>query len=267
MQIERTQREGVIGRFMDRLQRTAINEEKCEVMGGRYKLVRWRGASQPDWIKLEQLCLQFRQRVLLPQNIVPPAGIVLEAPKLPNFKRMILVKTACEIAERSKLPIYRRIIGVVDDKGTLAYELPMLLRYYSCVRVISSELQLYIQESERMMHELGAPVIVGGEINSLHDCMLVISEETPEAVVRAPLLCTNNSLGGINCISSLQIAPPKAVLAACPEDISLQEFAGSLYEFSGVREYNFAAGNMLCDYRYANLTEIVSTVCNRIEQL
>ena len=268
LQIERSQRTGVVGRLMDRLQHSRISEQSLEVMGGRYKQLCWRGASRPDWEEITTACFRYQNRVLLPQGITLPEGVLLEAPALPRFRRAVLIQTACAIAERSKLPLYRRILGIIDDTGAMAAELPLLLRYYSCVRVVSHRTALYARESERMMHELGAPVLVGCEPDSLRDCMLVLSAGSQRNVgIKAPLLCADTASEGFPCISSLQITPPDVVVKACPEDISLNTFAGSLYEFSGVRGYNLVAGQMLCDYRRSSITEAVNAVCSHAQQL
>ena len=263
LQMERSLRQGALGRLADRLMRTKIIHKNHEVMGGGYKLLQWQSGSRPNWEQLEAACSRYRNRVLFPEGLILPEALKIETPLLPNFKRAVLVNTACEIATRSRLPLYRRVLGLIDENGSMVDELPLLLRYYSCIMVASRATELYAIAGARIMHELGAPVLVGCEPKGLGECMLVISEGSLKSEkLRAPLLCPGSAVGSSLCIGSLEITPPEDVSAACPEDISLQDFAGSLYEFSAVRDYNLVANQMLCNYRLANLTEVVRAVCD-----
>ena len=162
------------------------------------------------------------------------------------------------MSKQAGLPLYRRILGLADPGGEFAEMLPVLLRYYSCVKVHTENLELYLAESERMMSELGAPVLVGCELESLDDCMLILARGGLNPPPNAPVMCPSGFPGGSPCITSLQISPPDEIIAACPPGISPQTFAGALYEFSGIDSHagiKFAATAMLCDYRRVGIAE------------
>jgi len=260
LQIEgRGRRRGGL-RALDRLRGARLTSECRQVAGGVYQIVQWTGVGTPDWELIESACRRSFNRVLLPQGVHVPDGIRIMQPTLPRFERRILHETACEIAKRSGLALYRRILGLIDPGGELAGMLPGLLRYYSLVKVVTGNIDLYEAESRRMMDELGAPVIVGCTIESLDDCMLVITCGGYPKAPGVPMLCPDGFPGGSPCITLPQITPPREIIEACPPDISLQSFAGALFEFCGVTDMSLTATAMLCDYRQSSLSEVIRVV-------
>ena len=264
LQIDGRGRYGKTGlRILDRLRGGRLTSESKQVAGGSYQIVRWSGIGMPDWELIESACRRTFNRVLLPQGVHVPDGIRITAPALPRFERRVLCETACEIAKRSGLALYRRVLGLVDPSGELSGLLPGLLRYYSLVKVVTGNLDLYEKESRRMMDELGAPVIVGCDPESLGDCLLVLtcgSGYLQAKKLDVPVLCPDGFPGGNPCITSPQITPSREIIDACPPDISLQSFAGALFEHCGVVDMNLTATAMLCDYRQSSLVEVVRVV-------
>ena len=253
--------------ILDRLRGGRLTGESGQAAGGSYQIIRWSGCGVPDWELIESACRRAYNRVLIPQGVRVPEGVRIIAPEFPHFERRIMRDTACEIACRSGLPLYRRVLGLVDPGGELAGLLPRLLRYYSLVKVVTENFGLYGEESERMMNELGAPVLVGCEPDSLGDCMLVLARSAghlPKKALDVPVLCISGFPGGAPCITLPQITPSREIIETCPPDIPLQRFTGALYEFSGVRDMSFTATAMLCDYRQSSLAETVREVSDRI---
>jgi hypothetical protein len=274
LQIEHKRHSGFPRRILDMLRRGRIAYEQHQVMGARYYILRWSGGppDESGWAEMEDICRRSYNGALIPQGLVIPGGVRFAPPLLPRFERRVLCETACEIARMSKqagVPLYRRVLGIADPGGELAQMLPSLLRYYSCVKVHTDNFELYLTESERMMRELGAPVLVGCELESLDDCMLILArEQSPlKPSPNVPVLCPAGFPGGSPCVTSLQIRPPDEIAAACPPDIPLQAFAGSLYEFCGIgsnKDISFAAAAMFCDYRRVGIAEAVRLILSKI---
>jgi hypothetical protein len=191
-----------------------------------------------------------------------PAALQIPPPELPRFGQRVLLETACTIALRSGLPMYRRVLGLADPAGELAGLLPTLLRYYACVKVATGNLTHYAAQSERMMRELGAPVLVGCDPDSMGDCALTLAADASHLPKppKMPVLCLRGFPGGMPCITAPEITPPAEIAAACPPGIAPHLFAGALYEYSGVEAMRFTATAMLCDYRRTGLTEAVDAI-------
>ena len=261
LQIEGKAQRGRAG-ILDRLRKNRLSGETRQTAGGVYQVMRWYGRTAPDWELIESACRRAYSRVLTPGWVHVPEGVRILAPALPRFEQRVLRDTACEIAARSGLPLYRRVLGLVDPGGELADMLPALLRFYSCVKVVTGNLELYTEESERMMHELGAPVLVGCDAQSLDDCMLILTRKSEHLQKSpcTPVLCPKGYPGGNPCITLPQITPPREIIEDCPPGIPLQSFAGALFEFCGVQNMNFAATAMLCDYRQSSLAEVANRI-------
>ena len=244
-----------------------LNLVFSEVRGVEFATLRIEGTCRPrDWKKISDICRKYRGRIIIPAGLRIPSDAGITTADFPRFRQRVLVDTACEIVSRSEIPIFRRIAGLIDMNGDKVHLLRPLLKYYSCVRVVTDNLDLYEREAEVLMREFGAPVLTGCELDMLGDCVLVLAPklfENPEGISIAAPTMTESILCDTyipQCITSLRVHPEGDILRACPESIEQHQFAAALYEFCGVDIGNYVAGEMLYAYRQTSFSETVRMV-------
>jgi hypothetical protein len=264
----------ILGRVLGRLRGQNIYYARLQVMGAPYLLLRAtaRADALPNWSILQQACGRYADRVLLPDNgIVLPQESGLAKAKLPAFEKQVLVSTACSAIAGTKSPMYRRILGLVDAAGHFADQLQELLKYYTCVKVLTHAMERYLQESRRMMDRFGAPVIVSNEPGVLRDCVAILAPNPADmtGVPRAPVPVIAGGNAPLCCphdwVSHLRIVPPTPVQEACPRGVDSQAFSGALYEFSGLQKQNFAAAQMRYQGRECSFPELVSRLSMSVQ--
>lgn len=250
-------------RFADRLKKPQLYHEQREVMGGQYVYLNWKGASDPDWEAIERLCRVHGGRLIVSESITVPPGINIVCNSFPLFESAMLTATACEIAKKSYIPLYKKVLGIIDDDAYMIAGMGNLLKYYSCIKVVSKSQQLYQKAAEKMYKDLGAPVITGCKEEFLDDCMLVITRDKAKPGVnppKAPVMCAGGYYGGSPCLSMLQIKTHDEILSACPSGVSPNKFAAALYEYSGVKDIDVTAEYMICNYQLCSLAEVAEVI-------
>lgn len=218
-----------------------------------------------DWRRVAELADRYADRMLIPDGLEPPPPIARAV--FPRYERRVLLQTAVEIIKRTRMPMYRRIAGLVDMSGGYADFLYPLLRHYTSVKVITGRPALYEEQAERMMRELGAPVMVCENYSSLGDCVLIIAPDgigtgATDGGIKCPVLSvrppSENRPGDF--ITDLRVAAPPEILSICPCGIDPHQFMAALYEYCGVESVGFTAGRMMFRYREENLTRVVAAV-------
>lgn len=227
------------------------------------------GKKGPDWEQIRQLAGRYADRMLLPDSLLPPEDSLIRQPLCATFDKQVLVHTACEIIQRTRIPMYRRVAGLIDLDGNHADMLFRLLKYYTSVRVVTNNFEKYFIESERMMEELGAPVLVGEELRSLEDCVLVVLPQSiPEMSGKppCPVLAGEQALlpSRWNIAAKLRPPPPAQLLSCCPAGIDPYRLMGALYEFCGVQSLPLVAEHILFNYKVSALSEVVQAVTSVI---
>jgi len=267
--VEKRPSDGIFAKLKGILSGPKSWVEPGEACGAQYAVIHategWRGL---DWEEIERLAMEYSRRILLPEGTAPPPGSLLRPYTTDQFDRLVLLHTACSLIHRTRMPMYRRVLGLLDADGSHAYMLPQLLKYYTAVRVVTASRPLYEAASERMMEELGAPVMVDSEISSLSDCVLVLcpSAYVPdgECALSCPVLCggTLRLRRRFDCIDSLRVGLPAA--AQPPEGISEHLFAGALYELCEAMSVRPVARSLLYNRRISSLDEAVHAVLQNV---
>jgi hypothetical protein len=258
---------GLWQKLRARLVRPTMWLDAGECLGGRYAVLHIEtSGGKIDWEAVERICGSYAAKLLLPENLEPPTDGRLRRLSLRRFGEQVLLKTACELVARTKMPMYRRVLGLVDPAGNHASLLPGLLRHYTSVKVLTEETQWYRDISDQMMEDLGAPVLLAEDFGSFRDCVLVVAPSAVytdrEAALPCPILCGDAfvAAGRFARISGLQATVRESVRECCPRGIRPHDFAGALYECCGADTSDFLPESLLYDYRLTDMAEAVAAV-------
>jgi hypothetical protein len=258
---------GLFRKIRERLTRPMVWLDTEECLGGRYAVLHVEtSGGKIDWGAVERICGSYGAKLLLPENLEPPAGGRLRRLSLRRFGEQVLVKTACELVDRTKMPMYRRVLGFVDLAGNHAALLPGLLRHFTSVKVLTGEKEMYREVADRMMEELGAPVLLAEDFGSFRDCVLAAAPSSVytdrEAAIPCPILCGDAfvAAGRFDRLHGLQAAVHDPARACCPRGIRPHDFAGALYEYCGVDASDFLPESLLYNYRLTDMAEAAAIV-------
>jgi len=251
------------GGFMGRIFKPGAHTETREAFGARYgAIVLHPPVKARDWNRILALAGRYSDRLLLPSWLTPPPEVT--PPSFPKYDRLVILKTAMEIIKLSRMPMYRRIAGLVDEKGEYADFLYPLLHHYTSVKVLTDNTGLYEQESAKMMYELGAPVLLAKDYSAFSDCALIVAPHgirTAESL-KCPVISKNPPASAqfSDFITDLRVAPSADAREAFPEGIDYHAFLAALYEYCGVEAVCLAASRMIFKYRECDIGEVVSAV-------
>jgi len=247
LEITRPVSRGILGRLKGILSKPKAWVEPRECCGGQYASLCFDpGKTGPDWEKIRRLAEEYAPFVLAPEGLAPPedSGLRVYNPTS-GFRRQVLLHTTCEMIALTKMPMYRRVLGLIDTDGDWADQLYPLLRHYTSVKVVTKNLSRYRFAADQMMEELGAPVLVGEQLSSLSDCVLVVAPGDFSSREDFRLPCPVLTGG----VCELRYRP---LLVEKPE-VGLPRFAGP--PPPGIPEHLFAAALYeLCDVDGISLT-------------
>lgn len=235
--------------------------EAREAYGAAYgAIIAKKPASAADWRKIETLAGRYGDTMLFPEGIVPPPP--LREAVYPRFTRRLILGTAVEIIKRTRMPMYRRIAGLVDENGEYADFLFTLLHHYTTVKVFSRRHELYEAQAERMMEELGAPVILCEDHASLSDCVLVVAPDgiNSSAKLKCPVLGIQGDAQQCDFITDLRFVPTAEQARLCPAGIEPHKFFAALYEYGCVESIGSIASRMTFRCVESDLTQVVQAV-------
>lgn len=260
---------GVFGRLRGMLVKPKLWLETGECAGAHYALLRVEASGRRDridWRAVERICGSYRNKLLLPEGLEPPIETGLVRPELRRFNDRVFQHTACEVIAQTRMPMYKRVLGFIDREAKYSHMLNELLRHYTSVRVVTDNLDRYHTEAERLLEELGAPVVVGTGLDSLAGCVLILSPgafyTSQAAAFSCPVVAGDVFVAGGRCdlVTALRTVPGEPVRSACPAGIDPHDFAGALYEFCSADISTFLAERLLYNYRAAALPELVAAV-------
>jgi hypothetical protein len=258
---------GLLRKIRERLARPMVWLDAGECLGGRYAVLHVEtSGGKIDWEAVERICGSYAGKLLLPENLEIPTGGRLRRLPLRRFGEQVLLKTACAWGDRTRLPMYRRMAGFIDPAGNHTDMLPVLLKHFTSIKVLTEEAQIYGEAAEQMMEELGAPVLLAEDFDSFRDCVLVVAPAAVhtdrEVTFPCPILCGDSfeAAGRFERISGLQAAVREPVRSCCPRGIRPHDFAGALYECCGVVTSDFLPESLLYNYRRANMAEATAAV-------
>jgi hypothetical protein len=258
---------GLLRRIRNQLIRPKMWLEAGECLGGRYAVLRVEtSGGKIDWEAVERICGSYAGKLLLPEGLELPKDGRLGRLPLRRFHEQVLVRTACDLVDRTRMPMYRRVLGLVDPQGKHAALLTELLKHFTSVKVLTGEAAIYREASYQAMEELGAPVLLAEDFGSFRDCVLVAAPSAVytgmEATLPCPVLCGDAfvAAGRFERIDSLQAAVREPVRACCPQAIRPHDFAAALYEYCGVDASDFRLESLRYNYRQTNLAEASAAV-------
>lgn len=255
---------GIFAGILNILTKPKARLETREAFGAVYgAVVAPAPVHDADWRRIADLAGRYGDRLLLPEGLIPPPPPLSE-PRFTRFGRVIMLKTAVEIIKRTRMPMYRRIIGLVDENGEYADFLFPLLHHYTAVKVLTGQSGLYLAEAERMMHELGAPVLLCEDYASFADCVLIIAPDGVAASdkLSCPVLAGKPPESGqrSDFITDLEVIPKPELQALFPAGINPHKVMAALFEYCGVDEASAPAGRMTFRYARTDLSQVVLAV-------
>lgn len=259
---------GAVRGFLARItQRPAI--ELRQAGDAQYLALRVSLESDIDWAAIQQLAGRYAKAMLLPDTLQPPedCGIARLHPE--RYENAVLLHTACDMVTRSRMQLYRRVLGFVDANGEHADMLGELLKYYSSVHVFTFREEYYFSVSANIMEQLGAPVIIVDTLRALDHCAVtVVADAPPElalsefAMLRCPVVyaAAAGVIRGSSTVTALRPSPPEWVQESCPAGIDAAEFAAALYERCDVTTLPLQASTALLDGQSAAMGDIIDAV-------
>jgi hypothetical protein len=268
------QRAGIIPRLSDILTRPKARLAEHAAFGVRYlRLTAPIKKGGVNWREVEELAGRLSGRLLLPEDIkLPEERPRLAALPCPRYERRMLADTAALIIRRTRMPMYWRVLGLIDRDGAHADLLPGLLRFYTSARVVTAREDIYGAAAEQMMEELGAPVLVGGSLSLLADCVLILAlgpAVGEEGAYPCPVLADHAFQPRLPCDLLRDPEPEitRELLASCPPAIPAARFAAALYEDAGAEACGFPAVRIRLCSRRAELHEVVQYVMKSAQTL
>ena len=231
---------GIIGRLLHKIKKHSVKAELVKTPLGSYLLLEAESESI-NWKKVENLCGRAGKRLVMPPE--------LELPQVTTLKRFvpealtgrIMLNTCTEVIRRCHLPLYRKIVTLVDINAEYTYYVPELLCNCITVRVVTACDDRYDEVSRQMMEELGASVLVTntlGEPQEQGDSIFIICPNGNAAstiLSKTPVF----TLGNIDVpapsklIGDLQIKPQGQLAELLPHGIAAIDFAGAMYDYFG----------------------------------
>lgn len=254
--------DGIFGGILNILNRPKPRAEARKAFGAEYgAIVAAKPISASDWRRIAAIAGRYGDRMLFSEGVSPPPP--LREAECPRFARRLMLGTALEIIKRTRMPMYRRIVGLVDENGDYADFLFKLLHHYTTVKVLSGRRELYEEQAELMMEELGAPVILCEDYDSFSDCVLIVAPDGVKTDSRlgCPVLGKPGSMAqGSDFITNLRFVPGAEQVKLCPDGIEPHKFFAALYEYSGVKDIGATASRMTFRSVETDLTRVVHAV-------
>lgn len=262
LQIEKGQEEGIFARFLHKMKKRTILTRTVQTKLGEYLLVTTY-SEQINWDKVAQITGRAGRNLVLPRRIQLPQGCPVRRFEPDAFRLQVLLNTCVDVIRHTKLPLYRKIVTLVDQDGAYTQFVPDLLCYCMTVKVVTAAQERYGTLSEKMMEELGASIVVTDHMEGSDGSMLIIAPDAEQAVqvaqpvavitagdIDRPALC--------KLVGDLRIQP-KGDLAACvPKEIDALDFAAAMCQLSGWHAGNrLAAGMLRCKNNQLTTTEFV----------
>lgn len=264
------QKQGVWGKVVRLLRRPKTTLEQVDALGVRYGVLRAvvREDGGLDWPLVEELAGRFANRLLLPDHLELPPDSLLGALSCPEFQKKTLVATACHIIQQTRMPLYRRVLGLIDLDGSCADLLFPLLQQYCTVHVVTHRPDIYHAAAGDMMEQLGAPVLVGDQLTLLSQCVLVLATgDVPDQTTPLPCPVLEGSPPPTqrqwDVITDLRVSPPQEVASLCPPGISPHRFAAALFEYCGLPTEDFAAAQVVYNHAAVPISYIIDLVRHR----
>lgn len=237
IQIEKGQGEGIFARLLHRMKKRAILVQPVQTALGSYMLVTLR-SERVNWDKVAAALGRAARFAVMPRTLELPEGCPVRRFEPESFLSHLLLNTCIDTIRQTKLPLYRKIVTLVDSNGRYADYVPELLCHCITVVVVTAAQERYSAVSERMMEELGAGIVVTDSADGCAGSMLVIAPETEDAVkVTQPVVVI--TAGDIDqpapcrMVGDLRLSARGELAGCVPRGIDPLDFGAAMYLHSG----------------------------------
>lgn len=272
LQLTECKAKGVLGRAASLFVRSQPRAEEREALGAHYRLILApsRGGA-PDWPAIARLA--DTRALLLPDRVPPPPKGIVKPLQCPRFERQVLASTACEVVHRTRMPMYRRIVGLLDPLGKYAGLLFPLLHHYTAARVYTLSPERYERAAADIGERLGAPVASGPDLSLLDGSVLILAPgpvpDLPERPFPAPILAGRGFTppAGSEVFSGLRASVPPELVEHSPDGISPNRFAAALYDHCGLDVGGYVSHQMQRGASPSDLPTCIHSVMRRIGRL
>lgn len=268
LQIRRHTPKSIIEKALGRLTKPKTLVCEKSAFGAGYFLItaQIKGNRAVDWHAVKNHIPPSVRVLLTPGSHPPPEELGFPPPYFPDFEQQVLLRTACALIQIADIPIYRRVLGLLDKTGEHSWMLPQLLCHYSCVRVLTENTGHYEIVAEDIMEQMGAPVQFSSSPGDFSDCALVLSPKDGADVLSkipaCPVLAGRpfSGAGKGTTFSGLRVLPESEAPAQIPPGICPHEFAGALWELYGISLGDERAKHILINGRRARLEEATALI-------
>ena len=260
---------GIFQRLINILTAPKVQAQTMCACGVEYLLIKAEsGRKGVNWQKVERLAGSLAEEILAPEDVKLPPSSPLKRYNCTLFNRQVLLRSACELIDRTRMPMYRRILGLVDDTGEYADFLNELLKHYTSVKVVTQATDVYEKAAQDMMEQWGAPVFVGTEPESLAECVLILAPKGMQSVCSfrsgCPVLLgdreTASGQNSQDVFTGLRVQPKKELLELVPTGIDPHLFMGALLEYGGVQPAGLTAEKLFCNCKKTALTQAAEII-------
>lgn len=269
LRVEKEQASSIFGKLLHRMKQHRIRAETVETPLGSFLLLT-AASERIDWDKAAALCGRAGKNLVLPRELALPENAPVRRFVPVSFSLLLLKNTSVELIRRCKLPLYRKIVTLVDPQALYLDFVPELLCYCITVRVVTARPERYAALSEQLMEELGASIVVTDEPDSLGGSVLVICPDSGDVgglSAAVPVLTAGDADAPSQSrfvVGDPQLRPRGELAACLPHGISPLDFAGALYQFGGWRgAEKLTASTLRCKSNLLTPAELAEYVAKR----
>lgn len=238
---------------------TPVVEERL-FMGTPYTLI---AMPQPfDYDVLSTLVRQNARNLVLSPQLFLPEGSPLGKLDATAFCGQIALNTALQILDKSRIPLYARSAGLIDEHGTCQDSAAQLVKYCPCVKVYTRDREQYQAFCEEMLTQYGAVVAVTEDLSALEDVCLIVSPavfEMPQEVqLRTPILLSHPSDGNGYLIHSFTPLLTEEILQQIPDGVVATDFLAAAFRFNKLPSLSTFCGKSGCCKKHQPTPEDIS---------
>lgn len=195
---------------------------------------------------LSSMIPHMSRNILIPKSIDLSEEIKENKISEHNAKLLpekLALKAVLNISDSSRIPLSRRILGLIDIEAKYTHFVESMIKYVPTVKVLTNYPEKYDTIREHIMDTYGAPLIIDTDYNLLNGCQIIYSPEICEfnKIKQIPVITavdideyTNNGnyisyQNNIFFIDKLEI--PEYLLEEIPEIYDELQFLDAVYTY------------------------------------
>lgn len=208
---------------------------------------------QKHWEAVYNLAQNYKNALLLPRDLEIPPDIPLKRYEPKKFISHVMTGTMIDVLEKTKIPLYKRTIGMIDMDARYQTTAHELIKYASTVRILTRNTEKYQLFAQQMLELYGAVVILCEHLESLQDSIFILNFDnyygTKNVTLTCPIFSTGVFETGTACTvyTDFHVEIPTVLKEELPEillgAIAETDLLGAFYEFNGVREFGKLKAN------------------------